>query len=389
MNLLPRHTHLLRPDNMLTESTRVHDFPALAGMTYLNTAAESIPPRCTGEAIEAYWHDKLRGMKGRDGHFAQVEACREVSARMLGLQTSEVSFCSCSSEAYNLLASALQLGAGDEVVVTDLDFPAGVTPWLRAVDAPVLRVWKAVDGVLDTAALAPLLNERTKLVQVSLVSFYNGYRIDWRPFRDMVRRLSPNAIVSVDITQALGRVVLDCDGADILISSTHKWTLGIHGGCIIGIPAASASRLTTHAGGWLHLQNAFDADRFERAVSKTGAASYSVGMPNFVALYALNASLRYLESVGVANIAAHADPLVAAAEAGLRGLGVKPMCRWNGAGILAFQHPRSTELHAALERENIHVMHHAGRIRIAVHGYNTQEDIHHFQRVLATLLEKV
>jgi len=374
---------------MLTESTRRHDFPTLSGITYLNTAAESIPPRCTGEAIEAYWQDKLRGMKGRDGHFAQVEACREVSARMLGLQTSEVSFCSCSSEAYNLLASALQLGAGDEVVVTDLDFPAGVTPWLRAAEAPVLRVWKSVAGALEAGDLAPLLNERTKLVQVSLVSFYNGHRIEWAPFHDAVRRLAPNALISVDITQALGRVVLDCAGADILISSTHKWTLGIHGGCIIGIPAASASRLTTHAGGWLHLENAFNADRFERAVTKTGAASFSVGMPNFVALYALNASLRYLESVGVAKIAAHADPLVGEAEAELRQLGVTPMCRWNGTGILAFQHPRSTELHAALEHEKIHVMHNAGRIRIAVHGYNTQDDIQQFLRVLATLLRKV
>lgn len=374
---------------MLTESTRLRDFPTLSGITYLNTAAESIPPRCTGEAIAAYWQDKQRGMKGRDGHFAQVEACREVSARMLGLPTADVSFCSCSSEAYNLLASALQLRASDEVVVTDLDFPAGVTPWLRATDGPSLRLWKSVEGALDAGDLAPLLNERTRLVQVSLVSFYNGHRINWQAFRDTVRRLAPHAVISVDITQALGRVVLDCNGADILISSTHKWTLGIHGGCIIGIPAASAARLTTHAGGWLHLQNAFDADRFERAVSKTGAASYSVGMPNFVALYALNASLRYLEGVGVAEIAAHADPLVAEAEAGLRGLGVKPMCRWDGTGILAFQHPRSTELHAALERENVLVMHNAGRIRIAVHGYNTQDDIRHFLRVLATLLEKV
>ena len=371
---------------MLTESTRLRDFPTLSGITYLNTAAESIPPRCTGEAIETYWQDKLRGMKGRDGHFAQVEACREVSARMLGLQTGEVSFCSCSSEAYNLLASALQLGARDEVVVSDLDFPAGVTPWLRAAETPALRVWKAIEGALDTSHLAPLLNEHTKLVQVSLVSFYNGHRIEWRAFHDTVRRLAPNAILAVDITQALGRVVLDCDGADILISSTHKWTLGIHGGCIIGIPAASASRLTTHAGGWLHLQNAFAADRFERAVTKTGAASFSVGMPNFVALYALNASLRYLENVGIAKIAAHADPLVREAEAGLRALGVKPMCLWNGTGILAFQHERSTELHAALEREDIHVMHNAGRIRLAVHGYNTAEDIGQFLRVLHTLL---
>jgi selenocysteine lyase/cysteine desulfurase len=374
---------------MLTESSRLQDFPALSGMTYLNTAAESIPPRSTGEAIEAYWQHKLRGMKGRDGHFAKVEECREISAHMIGLQTSEVSFCSCSSEAYNLLASALQLGTQDEVVVTDLDFPAGVTPWLRAAEVPTLKVWKAVDGALDTKDLGTLLNERTRLVQISLVSFYNGHRIDWRPFHDSVRKLAPNAIISVDVTQALGRVVLDCTGADIIISSTHKWTLGIHGGCVIGIPATSAARLTTHAGGWFHLQNAFEADRFERAVPKTGAASFSVGMPNFVALYALNASLRYLEAVGVAKIAAHADALMAEVESGVRKLGLQPMCAWqpkNASGILAFQHSRSAELHAALERENIHVMHHAGRIRIAIHGYNTAEDVSRLLQVLSTQL---
>lgn len=377
---------------MLTDSTRRRDFPALDGISYLNTAAESIPPRCVGDAIHAYWEDKLRGMKGRDGHFAAVESCREISARMIALQSSEVSFCSCSSEAYNLLASALNLTAEDEVVVTDLDFPAGATPWLRAVNAPKLRVWHAEDGALNPESLAPLLNERTKLVQVSLVSFYNGHRIAWPAFRETVRQHAPNALVSVDITQALGRVLLDCDDADILISSTHKWTLGIHGGCIIGIPQRNAARLTTHAGGWFHLQNAFEADRFERAVTKTGAASFSVGMPNFVALYALNASLRYLEGIGIENIEHHADPLVRECEAGLRDLGLKTMCAWdaqNPSGILGFQHPQSALLHKALDHEHIHVMHHAGRIRIAVHGYNTHSDIANLLRVLETVVRTV
>ena len=377
---------------MLTHSSRKHDFPALDGITYLNTAAESIPPKCVGEAIAAYWKDKQLGMKGRDGHFAKVEACREISAKMLGLQTSEVSFCSCSSEAYNLLASALNLTASDEVVVTDLDFPAGATPWLRAAQAPTVRVWHHEGGALNHESLVPLLNERTKLVQVSLVSFYNGHRIAWTAFRETVRQHASNAIVSVDITQALGRVLLDCDDADILISSTHKWTLGIHGGCIIGIPQSNASRLTTHAGGWFHLQNAFEADRFERAVPKVGAASFSVGMPNFVALYALNASLRYLDDIGIENIEHHADPLVKECEAGLRGLGLTPMCAWdpqNPSGIVAFQHPQSALLHKALEHDHIHVMHHAGRIRIAIHGYNTHEDIANVLRVLETVARTV
>ncbi len=187
-------------------------------------------------------------------------------------------------------------------------------------------------------------------------------------------------------------MVLDCDGADILISSTHKWTLGIHGGCIIGIPQRNAERLTTHAGGWFHLQNAFEPDRFERAVPKIGAASFSVGMPNFVSLYALNASLRYLHGIGVEAISRQADPLVALVHEGLHQIGIKPLCPAqpdNPTGILAFKHERSDEVCAVLERENIHVMHHAGRIRIAVHGYNTREDIVNLLRVLDTILRTV
>ena len=303
---------------MLTPESRQRDFPTLASLTYLNTAAESIPPACVGQAIQTYWQDKLRGMKGRGGHFAQVEACREICARMIGRDAGEVGFASCSSEAYNLLATALNVQPEDEVIVTDLDFPAGATPWLRAAQPPRVRLWESRDGELVLDDLVPLLNERTQLVQVSLVSFYNGHRIPWAPLRDAVRRLAPQAVLSADITQALGRVTLDCADADIGISSTHKWTLGIHGACIIGIPRSRANRLTTHAGGWYHLENAFEADRFQRAVPKEGAASYSVGMPNFVSLYALNASLRYLEGIGIDAIARHADPLVAEAHRGLR-----------------------------------------------------------------------
>lgn len=374
---------------MLTELSRKQDFPPLLEMTYLNTAAESIPPRSVSESLQAYSKDKLRGMKGRDAHFAQVEFCREISASHLGLQKQEVSFCSCSSEAYNLLATALDLTTQSEVVVSDLDFPAGVTPWLRAKIPPTMRIWKSENGVLPIHNLSSLLNPQTRLVQVSLVSFYNGHRIPWAPFVQTVRSLAPNALIAVDVTQALGRISPDWAGADILISSTHKWTLGVHGGCIIGIPEASAERLTTRAGGWLHIQNAFDEDRFETARTKIGAGSFSVGMPNFAALYALNASLRYLDDVGIKRIEDHANPLVERLHSQIIQLGVVPLCPWNAenpSGIIAFKHPRSTELHATLENQNIHVMHNAGRIRIAVHGYNTSGDIDRFLSVFSQLL---
>ena len=368
---------------MLGEQNRLVDFPSLEGMTYLNTAAESIPPRTIHEAAENYWQHKSMGMAGRDYHYAELEVCREAAARMLEKEPSEVSFCSCSSEAYNLLGSALGLKAGDEVVVSDLDFPAGATPWLIGEVRPEVRLWQNRGGVLELEDLELLLTERTRLVQVSLVSFLNGWRLPWAPFRDMVRKLAPNAVLSVDVTQAFGRVELDCLDADCLISSTHKWILGYHGGCVVAIPEARAEQITTRAGGWFHIDNAFDADRFGRANIRQGAASFSVGMPNFPAIYALRAAMDYIQSIGVAAIAEHADPLVELVHEGLGELGIKTMAPFQAdvrAGIVAFQHEKTDEIHQSLLKEDIHVMHHAGRIRIAMHGYNTSADV---ERLLA------
>jgi len=371
---------------MLTDRTRARDFPGLVKMTYLNTAAEGIPPACVGEALQAYFRDKLRGMKGRDGLFARLEQCREIAARMIHRQPAEVSFCSCSAEAYNLLAAALNLQPRDEVVINDLDFPSGATPWLVA--RCRVRVWKARDGALEIEDLLPLLNERTRLAQTSLVSFVNGHRLDWPAFRKAVRARSPQALTSVDVTQALGRVVLDCTDADCLISSTYKWVLGTHGGCIVGIPQERAEQLTARAGGWFNLSNAFESDRFQRATNKAGAASFSTGMPNFATIYALNAALRYVEAIGVERIARHADPLVEQLHHGLRELGVTPMSPYQrgGSGIVAFVHPDNASVHAALERARIHVMHHAGRLRLSLHGYNTAPDVERFLKALRKIL---
>lgn len=371
---------------MLTRESRRKDFPSLSNRVYLNTAAEGIPPLIVHEALENYWRDKTAGMKGRDNHFAEHDRCRALAGSLLGKKLAEIGLCSCASEAYNLLASALQLSSNDEVVISDLDFPAGATPWLRIPEKPGVRLWKQRGGVLAIEDLAPLLTERTRLVQVSLVSFLTGYRLPWAPFRDLVRRLAPEALISVDVTQAFGRFELDCLDADCIISATHKWILGIHGGCVVAIPETSADRLTTRAGGWYHLENAFESDRFERAIPMRGAPSFSVGMPNFAAVYALAAAMDYLAETGIADIARKADPLVERLHESLAETGIETMAPPQpgySSGIVSFQHPRDQEIHDALLQRDIHVMHQAGRLRMAIHGYNTADDIDQLVETLA------
>lgn len=376
---------------MLDDISRRRDFPSLAAMTYLNTAAEGIPPLVVRAALDQYFRDKQLGMDGREPHFREWEAAKASAARWLGLTPDEVTICSCSSEAFNLAATALRLQPGDEVVINDLDFPAGATPWLQADSPARARVWASRNGSLALDDLIPLLGPRTRLVTLSLVSFFNGFKVDLPPVIAAVRRHCP-ALVAVDVTQALGRISLDLSDVDLVISSTHKWILASHGGGIVGVPAKRARDWTTSAGGWFHLEDAFGPDRFQRAISRPGAASFTVGMPNFPAIYAIRAGLDYLEQVGVTAIERVADPLVRQCLAGLCELPVEllsPTEPARLAGILAFRHPRADELHAALLRERIHVMHSAGRIRIALHGYNTAADVDQLLSGLRTALDKL
>lgn len=362
---------------MLTPEQRSRDFPSLDGMTYLNSAAEGIPPLPVGEALQQYFRDKQRGMDGRIAHAAQWESAKERVAQLYGLTSPEVSICSCSSEAYNLAAMALRLKDGDEVVVNDLDFPAGATPWLQKESRATVKVWRAREWALHVEDLIPLLGPKTCLVNTSLVSFFNGYRISLPEVSDAVR-LHSSAMLAVDVTQALGRIPLDLTDADLIISSTHKWILASHGGGLVGVPSHRAAEWTVPAGGWFNLTDAFGPSRFSEAISKPGAAGFTVGMPNYPAVYAIRAGLDYICDIGVANIAAAADPLVEACHAGLSRLPVDlitPQRSGHVAGILAFRHADAQRIHQHLLSKGIHTMHQAGRIRIALHAYNTMSDV--------------
>lgn len=376
---------------MLSAETRLRDFPSLTGMVYLNTAAEGIPPRAVGEALQAYFLDKLRGMEGRERHFAQWQAARERVGEAFGLSADEVSICSCSSEAFNLAALALKLRSGDEVVINDLDFPSGATPWLQPNCPATVRLWRHRQGALVVDDLQRLLRPTTRLVTVSLVSFYNGFMVNLQEVVTAVRRHSP-ALLAVDVTQALGRVPLDLTGADLIVSSTHKWILATHGGGLVGVPTARATEWTVPAGGWFNLQDAFGPERFERAVSRPGAAGFTVGMPNMPAVYAVRAALNYIHHVGVAAIDQAARPLVLRCLAELQKMPVElltPVDHDHLAGILAFRHPKGEEIARYLRENKVHVMAHAGRLRVALHGYNTEQDVDVFLGALTEALNRV
>lgn len=366
---------------MLDQQSRDQDFPILKDRVYLNSAAEGIPPLSVNEALQQYFQDKLQGMDGRILHEAVWDDAKELMAQMYGLTASEVSICSCSSEAYNLAYQALQLKAGDELIVSDLDFPASYTFGLQQSCPATVNVWKSRDDwQLHLEDLQALLSDKTRVVSISLVSFFNGFKIPLQEVIQTIRQHSP-ALIALDVTQALGRIPLDLEGIDLVVSSTHKWILASHGGGLVGVPASRAKEWTVPAGGWFNLKDAFGEQRFEKAESLPGAASFTIGMPNYPAVYAIRAGLKYIVDTGVEKINQATLPLVEACLDGLKELPVElisPKQAENLAGIIAFRHPDAERVYQHLHSKQIHPMYHAGRIRVALHGYNTMADVEMF-----------
>lgn len=373
---------------MLSEHSRLKDFPSLANRVYLNTAAEGIPPAGVMAALNQYGQDKLLGMDGRLLHQEQWSQTKTKVAQFFNLKSDDIGICSCSSEAYNLAFMALRLKDGDEIIINDLDFPSGSTPWMSDSSRAVVKVWRSKNGVLDLEDLAKLLTPHTRLVTISLISYYNGFRLDVNEVSEIVRKHS-GAMLAVDVTQGFARVPLDVKTADLVISSTHKWLLASHGGGLIGVSPERADEWTVPAGGWFNLNNAFDDSRFEHLDTKKGAASFMVGMPNYPAIYSINAGLDYISSIGVKAIDDHAKNLVTKCLAGIAELPVELLTPAHPkllSGIIAFKHPKFEEINKFLHSESVHAMSHAGRIRVSIHGYNNEADVDRFLEVLKKAL---
>ena len=59
------------------------------------------------------------------------------------------------------------------------------------------------------------------------------------------------------------------------------------------------------------------------------------------------------------------------------------------AGILAFRHPAAERINDYLHSQNVHVMSHAGRLRVAIHGYNSPADVERLIEGLRSALRRL
>lgn len=210
-------------------------YPALAdGRVWLDGAAGSQVPDVVIEAVTEVYR---RGLGNQGATFAVsarlgelVGAARAAVADLVGApDPADVVFGPSMTALTYRFASALaaRWRPGDEIVVTELDHEANVSPWLQAARRAGVVVRTArldrASGTLPAGAVTGLLTDRTRLVAVTAASNLLGSMPDVPMITAEARRAG--ALSFVDGVHHCPHAVVDVGelGADLYLTSAYKW----------------------------------------------------------------------------------------------------------------------------------------------------------------------
>ena len=188
-------------------------------------------------------------------------------------------------------AVAATLGPGDRVVGTRLDHDANVTPWRLACDQAgaehVLAPFDPQTGRLDPAAVADLIDERTRWVAVTGASNLLGTIPDLAPIVAAAHDAGARVFVDAVHLAPHRRIDVDAIGCDVLVTSPYKW-YGPHAGVLCADPA---------------LLDELPVAKVRPAADR-GPRRWETGTPSFEAIAAIDAATAFLLDVGLDVLAA-------------------------------------------------------------------------------------
>ena len=358
------------------------EFPTLEKWTYLDVARKTIPPRCQQDAVQAYYRD-VYDNAGADAWSAEnVALARTELARLLGATPAEIAFTKNTTEGLTIAAHAFDLRPGDNIVLTDMEHVANVWPWKHWLQKGVeIRYAKNRAGRLPVEAFLQQVDARTRVISTAYVTYGNGYRVDLPALGAQCRDRDIRLVV--DGVQAAGLLAapLSALGADIIAIGGHKGLLGLTGSGVVYCREALVNELRTPfmkdpvAPGSViakaHLNSQFDYVRI--------AHRFEGGNPNFLGIRVLRAGVKFLETIGLANIEARVRELTTHCLNLMHKNGLKtetPEAWEQRAQIINVIVPEAGGLMDVLrEKHGIIVNVKDDRLRVSMSFFNNEQDI--------------
>jgi len=361
-------------------------FVGLNDCTWLYSGAETPPLRGQARAMERYLSARGEGPAGREKNSEVERSCKENIATLTNGKAENVALLSNASEVISMIARSLELGEGDNVVINTLEFPSGVLPLLAFGKAGVeVRVVPHKGWEVRLEDVVDRVDENTRLVMTSHVSFLSGARIDYKALYQELEET--NALLLLDVTQSLGVMPVDVTRTDFLVSSSYKWLLAPHGVGILVVNPARIGGLPPKSIGWRSVENVFNPTRFEEFSLWADARRFELGFPSYPTIYALEHSTGLLLGTGIGRIQEHVLSLGGVLIDKLRRLGrevMAPSEPGRRAGNIPVVCQRGEDVAESLRRQNVYVWGGDNRLRTSVHAFNDAQDVDRFVEALQT-----
>ena len=371
------------------------DFQVVKAETCLNNARWHPISIGATRAMQQYLEYKASGGGANADYSHELQTSVKAQfAELIHARPSEISYVPSTTVGENLIAASLNLAHSGGNVVTDaLHFEGSLYQYgslaKQGLDVRFVRprAWR-----IELKDLDKVIDSKTKLVALSLVSMVNGFQHDLKSVCDLAH--SRGALVYADIIQGVGAVPFDVRacGVDFCACSSYKWLMGDMGLGFLYVREDLLDRLQRSQYGFRQLAqvqyHAFPYDPpgdtvMEWTAARDAGGHFEVGTVSNATLACLSYSLNYIKQLGVENIQAHRQPLLRRLQKELPRLGFEPVTPQDSTSpIVAFAKKDTAEISRRLKRANVDISVYEHRVRISPSVYNDQTDV---DRLLAAL----
>lgn len=286
-------------------------------LVYLDNGATTQRPRRVIEKMDEYYY-RYNSNVHRGVHYlsnrctdANEEARAIVRRFIHAASDKEIIFTRGTTEGMNLVAYSFGeafIGQGDEILVTEMEHHADIVPWQMLCErkGAVLKVVPFRDnGELDMEAFDRLLTERVKMVGVAYVSNVLG---TVNPVAEIIAKAhAVGAKVVVDGAQAIQHIPVDVQAldCDFFVFSGHK----IYGPTGVGV-LYGKEHLLEKMPPWQGGGEMIKEVRFEKTTYNELPFKFEAGTPDFIGIIGLGEALKYVEDLGLREIAAYEHGLL-------------------------------------------------------------------------------
>jgi len=353
------------------------EFPVTSNCTYLNHAAVGPWPRRTQAAVAHFAADNTHS--GARNYPRWVETERLLRSQLAELinapSPDDIALLKNTSEALSFVAAGFPWQDGDNLIISDEEFPSNRIVWESLRDRGVTVREVRLQGLEDPEqALLQAADASTRLLSISSVQYASGLRLDLERLGEGCRQRG--IALCVDAIQGLGAIRQDVQSAqiDFLMADGHKWLLAPEGVAVFYCRQQWRERLRLVEFGWHMVEDSGNYARRDWEPAHS-ARRFECGSPNMLGIHALSASLSLLREIGMEKIEQRVLERTSYLLSELRGRAHFEVLTRDTpgrvAGIATFR-PRHTDastLHRYLTERNIVCAPRGGGVRFSPHFY--------------------